>query len=72
LLPPGSARRACPPRSRRRGAKDDVVPGQWHDVEVGRERVTVNEQGRIADDADAGDPLAIGDQGGEAGPLAEL
>jgi hypothetical protein len=53
------------------GAKDDVVPGQWHDVEVGWERVTVDEQGRVTDDASAGDPLAIGDQGGEARPLVE-
>ena len=53
------------------GAEDDVVPGQWHDVEVGRERVAVNEQGCVTDDAGAGDPLAIGDQGGEAGMLME-
>jgi hypothetical protein len=53
------------------GAENDVVPGQWHDVEVGWEQVAVDEQGRVADDAGAGDPLAIGDQGGEAGPLAE-
>jgi hypothetical protein len=53
------------------GAEDDVVPGQLHDVEAGRERVAVDEQGRVADDAGAGDPLTIGDQGGEAGPLVE-
>jgi hypothetical protein len=49
------------------GAEGNVVPGQWHDVEVGRERVAVNEQGHVADDAGTGDPLAIGNQGGEAG-----
>jgi hypothetical protein len=54
------------------GVKDDnVVPGQWHDVEVGRERIFVDEHGRVADDTDAGDPLAIGYQGCEAGALAE-
>jgi hypothetical protein len=65
-IPNDGAQRAEPP-----GAEDDVVPGQRHDVEIGRKRHAVDEQGRVADDAGTGDPLAIGDQGGETGALAK-
>ena len=53
------------------GTEDDVVSGQWHDIEIGRKRLAIDEQGRVADDPSARDPLTTGDQGGEARLLAE-
>ena len=65
-IPDDGAQRAEPP-----GTEDNVVPGQGHDEEVGRERLAVDEQGRVADDAFAGDAFAVRDQGDEAWPVAE-
>ena len=53
------------------GAEDDVVPGQGHDEEIRREGSTGDEQERVADDARAGDLLAIGYHGRETGSVAE-
>jgi hypothetical protein len=63
-VPHNRPERAQPPR-----AEDDAVPGQRHDEEIGRERGALDGEGGVTDDHDAGDPLAVGDHGGEAWPL---
>jgi hypothetical protein len=69
--PVGQVPHYAPQRAEPLGAEDDVVLGQGHDVEVRRERRTVDEQRRVADDAYTRDPLAVGDHGREAWPLAK-
>ncbi|XP_021306354.1 uncharacterized protein LOC110433389 [Sorghum bicolor] len=65
-VPNDGSQRAEPP-----GAEDDVVPGQGHDEEVGWERLAIDEQGRVVDDALTGGALVVRDQGGEAWALAK-
>jgi hypothetical protein len=65
-VPDDGPKRAQPP-----GAKDDVVPGQGHDEEVGRERLAINEERCVTDDAGAGNALPVGHQSGETGLLLE-
>lgn len=45
------------------GAEDDVIAGERHDEQIGRERGTADHDGSAVDDADAGDALPIGHHG---------
>jgi hypothetical protein len=48
------------------GAEDDIVPHQGNDVEISGERYATDDQRSVADDTDARDAFAVGDQGREA------
>jgi hypothetical protein len=59
-VPHNRTQRAQPPC-----AEDDVVPSQRHDVEIGRERGSIDGEGGVTEDPGAGDVLAVGNHGDE-------
>ena len=57
-----------PQRAQPLGTEDDVEACQRHDKEVGDEGCALDGERCLTEDTGAGDPLAIGDHGGEARP----
>jgi hypothetical protein len=50
-------------------AEDDIITYKGQDEEIGGEHITVDAERGSVDDAEAGDTLAVGDRGCQAGPV---